>query len=143
MSSYEYNARLFGEITSNHSAHPIGGWAEIHWLLLWHFSWSHADGWRHQNAPEAETEGCACREAAVPAQAGGDRRMRDSFSDRSPQTDRFPRNDGFAAAEAMPEGQLLTTLAVDPSLLQNQPHIRGFCQDKQGLAWLHVSAVQA
>ena len=38
--------------------------------------------------------------------------MRDSFSDRRSQTDRFPRNDGFAAAEPMPEGQLLHALAL-------------------------------
>ena len=47
-----------------------------------------------------------CREAAEPAQLGGDRRMSsDRFSDRRPQGDRFPQNDGFGA-EAMPEGLL-------------------------------------
>lgn len=58
----------------------------------------------------------ACREAALPhAQSGGDRRAANmrapdsSFSDRRSQTDSFPQNDGFGAAEAMPEGQHLTT----------------------------------
>lgn len=63
------------------------------------------------NCSEAENVDCVCREAAVPALAGGDRHMQDSFSDRRPQTDRFPRSDSFGAAEAMPEGKLLATLA--------------------------------
>lgn len=54
-----------------------------------------------------------CREAAEPAQFGGERRMSsDRFSDRRPQADRFPQTDGFGAAEAMPEGQLSDSVFV-------------------------------
>lgn len=42
----------------------------------------------------------------MPAQADGEGRAPDRFSDRAPQGNRFPQSDGFGGAEAMPEGQL-------------------------------------